>query len=265
MSSACDDCGNKDGSVSLNLMCQACKDNALFKQPPLGEDCPICFLTLPSLMTGRKYETCCGKIICSGCIHAVNKMKGDAKCPFCRVPSPKLDEERVEGNNKRVEMGDAEAIYNLGWCYAEGIHGMTQDRAKALELYHRAGELGNASAYYNIGCAYDSGNGAERDEKKAKHFYELAALGGHVKAGNNLGIYEERAGNMSIALKHYMIAAGCGHDKSLKEIREFYVNGNTTKDDYANALRTNQKYIDGIKSPQRDEAAEFDSEQYRYY
>ena len=50
---------------------------------------------------------------------------------------------------------------------------------------------------------------------------------------------------------------------SLKEIREFYVNGYATKDDYTKALRANQKYVDGIKSDQRDEAAAFDDE-YRY-
>ena len=69
---------------------------------------------------------------------------------------------------------------------------------------------------------------------------------------------------MSTSLKHFMIAAGCGYDKSLKEIREFYINGHATKDDYAKALQTYQKYVDGIKSPQRDQAAAFNS-QYRYY
>ena len=28
-------------------------DEALFKQPPLKEDCPICFLPLPSMDTGE--------------------------------------------------------------------------------------------------------------------------------------------------------------------------------------------------------------------
>ena len=81
----------------------------------------------------------------------------------------------------------------------------------------------------------------------------------------NLGIIEEEAGNMSRALKHHMIAVGLGDNDSLKEIREFYVNGNATKDDYAKALRAHQKYIDGIKSPQRDEAASaYDNDEYRY-
>ena len=104
-------------------------EESLFKQPPPNEDCPICFLTLPSLRTGRKYQTCCGKIICSGCIHAVNKMDDDGKCPFCRVPSPTSDEEMIERAKKRVEMDDAEAIYNLGCDYDEGLCGLPQARA----------------------------------------------------------------------------------------------------------------------------------------
>ena len=67
------------------------------------------------------------------------------------------------------------------------------------------------------------------------------------------------------ALKHFMMAAGCGYNNSLKKIREFYVNGHASKDDYAKALRAYQNYIDRIKSAQRDEAAAFDSEHYSYY
>ena len=260
-------CANDDGVGEEQLMCQACMDEheeALFKPPPPNEDCPICFLTLPSLHRGSKYQTCCGKIICSGCIHAVDKMSDDVKCPFCRVPTPTSGEEMIEMIKKRMEVDDAEAIYSLGCCYFNGRRGLPQDRAKALEFWHRAGELGNAAAYYNIGCSYDRGNGAE-NMKKAKHYYELAALGGDEVARYNLGCLEEEAGNMSTSLKHHIIAAGCGDNHSLKEIREFYTKGHATKDDYANALRAHQKYIDGIKSPQRDEAAAFDSDDYRYY
>ena len=264
----CQDCGNQDGINAEELgghtMCLACKDIALFKQPPPNEDCPICFLTLPSLHTGRKYKTCCGQMICSGCIHAVDKMKGDSKCPFCRAPVPRSEEDLIEMNMKHVEMDDATAIYNLGCCYHDGIYGMPQNYDKALKFWHRAGELGCAESYYNIGNAYYHGNGVEMDMKQAKHFYELAAIWGYSGARYNLGCFEEGTGNMSRALKHYMIAVGCGHDQSLKKIREFYMNGHATKDDYAKALRAYQKYIDGIKSAQRDEAAAFDSDYYRY-
>jgi len=262
-STKCPDCAN-DGGPGGQLMCQACKDIALFKQPPPNEDCPICFLTLPSFPTGLKYKSCCGKKICSGCIHAVWLMDNDAKCPFCRVPVSKSEEEMVERIKKRVGMDDADAIYSLGFYYHNGQRGFPQDSAKALEFWHRSAELGFTCAYHNIGCSYDRGNGVERDMKKAKHYWELAAIGGDCKARHNLGIVEEDAGKMSRALKHYMIAAGCGHDESLKVIREFYVNGHATKDDYAKALRAHQKYIDGIKSAQRDKAAAYDGARYRY-
>ena len=250
-------------------MCQTCKDKHeenLFREPPLGEDCPICFLTIPSLTTGSKYKACCGKIICSGCIHAVDKMDpDDAKCPFCRVPTPQSDNEIVERIKKRVEMDDAPAIHGFGYYYCGGQRGFPQDREKALEHWHRAAELGFAESYHNIGCAYYFGRGVERDLNKAKYYWELAAMMGNVSARYNLGISEMMAGDMSRALKHYMIAAGCGCSDSLKEIRELYVNGHATKVDYAKALRSHQKYVDGIKSAQRDEAAAYKNDKFRYY
>ena len=260
----CQDCAISSEQLEVHAtICQACKDAALFKQPPPNEDCPICFMPVPFMHTGRKYKSCCGKIICGGCIHAVHKMKGETKCPFCRVPAPKSNEEKLKRIKKRVEVDDANGIYNLGCFYHNGERGLPQDRDKALELWHRAGGLGYTVAYHNIGNAYYHGEGVDRDIEKAKHYYELAAIGGDVSARYCLGILEEMAGNMSSALEHYMIAGVCGYDKSLKKIKEFYVNGHAKKDDYAKALQLYQKYIDGIKSPQRDEAASY-SNRYRY-
>ena len=238
-------------------------DKKLFKQPPTHEDCPICMLLLPSLYTGSRYRSCCGKRICNGCLHAVEKRDRTGMCPFCRTPGPRIDEEAVEQNKKRMEIGDAKAIRNLGISYSRGEFGLPQDHAKALELWHRAAELGEATAYNNIGNAYLNGTGVERDEKKAVHYWELAAMGGNVKARHNLGIFEWRAGNMERALKHFMIAAGFGYTRSLEKIRLLFMNGDTTKEDYAKTLRAHQAFLDEIKSPQRDEAAAFDDD-YKY-
>ena len=103
-----------------------------------------------------------------------------------------------------------------------------------------------------------------RDEDKAKHYYELAAMGGDSDARHNLGNAERRAGNMDRSVKHYMIAAGCGNTGSLENIKRMFMNGVATKDDYIQALRAYQAYLDEIKSPQRDEAAAFD-EVHKYY
>ena len=239
-------------------------DEELFKQPPLNEECPICMIPLPTLCSGWVYQTCCGKTICRGCFYGVEKRDKVKKCPFCRIPAPESEEELIERIKKRVEAGDADAIYNMGCCYRNGDYGLQKDVDKALELWHRAGELGNAAAYANIGYAYYNGNGVERDKKMARHYDELSAIWGDVTARHNLGAAEDNACNVDRALKHYMIAAGGGRAESLTMIQKLYSNGLATKDDYTKALRAYQAYLKEIKSEQRDEAAAF-SAIYKYY
>ena len=237
------------------------RDEALFKQPPPNEDCPICMLPLPKLETGAKYRSCCGKIICSGCIRAVAIRDRKAqKCPLCRKPMA-TSKEILQQTKKRMEIGDADAIYSMGGGYYHGLYGMPQDYTKALELWHRAGELGHAEAYSQIGGAYCKGNGLERDTQKAKHYWELAAIRGSNVARHNLGA---NTCNCNIALKHFMIAAGGGEKRSLDIIQKMFKKGVATKEDYTQALRAYQAHLDKIRSPQRDEAAAFD-EQFKYY
>jgi len=245
-------------------------DEKLFKQPPpQEEDCPICFLLLPSLDSGRRYKACCGKVLCSGCCYApVFDNQGNEvdnqKCPFCRVPTPKSVEEAVEREKERVEAGDVKAIYGLGCDYYHGGGDVSQDYTKGLELFHRAGELGYAKAYTNIGSSFNIGRGVKVDKKKAIHYFELAAMGGNAIGRHNLGILEENAGNMDRAIKHYIIAAGGGFNQSTNHIKELYGYGRATKENYMKALQSYQTYLSEIKSDQRDKAAVAD-EEYRYY
>jgi len=245
-------------------------DIELFKEPPPKEDCPICFLRIPTLETGGTYYSCCGKTICSGCEYAPlydhqgNEVDNE-KCPFCRTPAPTSDEEANKREKKRVEVGDPIAIYNVGNNYREGEYGFTRDYKKALELWHRAAELGDDAAYAGIGYAYETGQGVEVDKKKAIHYFELAAMEGNVDGRHNLGCLEEKAGNMNRALKHWMIAVRSGDNKSLNGIKDLYSDGYATKEDYTKALQLYQEYLSEIKSPQRDEAAVADNEEFRYY
>ena len=244
-------------------------DEKLFKQPPPRDDCPICFLRLPSLKSGCRYQTCCGKMICCGCYYAPvydnqgNKVDNE-KCPFCRRPPSDTEEEAIEREKKRMEKDDPIAIHILGTYYSYGQHGFPQDYAKALELYHRAGELGYTEVYTNIGYAYKNGRGVEVDKSKAKHYYELAAMRGDEVARHNLGNDEWRAGNKERALKHWMIAVRSGWSTSLETIKQMCTHGRATKDDYMKALQLYQTYLGEIKSPQRDKAAA-EREDYRYY
>ena len=234
-------------------------DVELFKEHPPSEECPICFLPLPFSADERTFESCCGKIICSGCIYAMNEEERErggevCLCAFCRTPVASTDEEGVKRLRKCSESGNAYAIYQLAAYYELGMMGMPQDMTKANELYLKAGELGCVEAYCNLGYSYHFGTGVEMDKKKAQHFYELAAMNGDVSARHNLGTLEEEADNHHRAMKHFILAAKAGFKDSLDAVKEGFMKGVVTKDEYANTLRAYQQRHDEMKSKDRDKA-----------
>ena len=58
-------------------------------------------------------------------------------------------------------------------------------------------------------------------------------------------------------MKHFMVAAEAGDDNSLKSIREGYLSGHVTKDNFERALRAHKESKDEEKSDQREAAAAF--------
>jgi len=123
-------------------------------------------------------------------------------------------------------------------------------------LYLKAGELGCAYGYYNLANLYDNGKeGSVSDMKKAKQYYELSAMIGHVKARNNLGALEGNAGNEHRAMRHFVMAAKTGHKKSLDNVKRGFTKGLVTKDEYANTLRAHHERQKEIRSDARDKAA----------
>ena len=233
-------------------------DEALFKEHPPRDDCPICFLPLPLNPSETTFKSCCGKKICGGCIVAMMKESfGRGKtdlCAFCREPIPNSDEEERKQIKKLIDADNAQAFNLLAADYERGVNGMPQDFEKAEELMLRAGELGCAEAYHNLGYSYYSGEGVEADNKKAKYLFELAAMNGDVRARYNLGQMEEDAGNDNRAMKHYILAVKAGDEETLDKVKQGFTDGFVTKDDYADALRTHQKARGGMKSAMRDRA-----------
>ena len=145
-------------------------DEALFKEHPPRKDCPICFLPLSLDLAQSSFKSCCGKVICAGCIYAMmEEAHGRGKiglCAFCRKPNPSSDEERVRRITNLIETDHAHAFYVISGYYANGIMGMPQDMTKANELRLKAGELGCAEAYHNLGNSYYHGRGVEVERKK---------------------------------------------------------------------------------------------------
>ena len=65
-----------------------------------------------------------------------------------------------------AELGNAEAQYNLGYCYQAGA-GVEQNQQKAIEWYLKSADLGFNDALYQMMMAYGNGNGVEQDFEKA--------------------------------------------------------------------------------------------------
>ena len=52
---------------------------------------------------------------------------------------------------KRIALGDSMACVTMASTYLCGHLGLPTDKAKAVELYQKASELGNSDAIYNLG------------------------------------------------------------------------------------------------------------------
>ena len=234
------------------------RDEILFKQPEsthLG-DCPICCLPLPLGPQTSTLTTCCSKLICNGCDYANQNREREArleyKCAFCRKPLVKTKEEINERLMKRIEANEPVAMRYIGQDrYRDG------DYRAAFEYWTKAAELGDAYAHYRLSCLYYDGEGVEKDEKKYLHHTEQAAIGGYPEARHNLGCVEGENGRIDRAKKHWIIAAKLGFDNSLECVKKLYQAGNISKEDYATALRGHKAAIEAMKSPQREEAAEY--------
>ena len=120
------------------------------------EECPICMLTLPINANESSFFSCCGKMLCNGCIYAMNMSEGKDLCPFCRTPLPS-NEEYIKRLKALMDNGNADAYYCLGNEHAQGMNNISQDWNKACKLYLKAGELGCSTGYYNLGSLYYHG------------------------------------------------------------------------------------------------------------
>ena len=267
------ECGGCDLVKYCSVECQedhrsqheeACKkraaelrDELLFKQPESTHmgDCPICCLPLPLDTKKSNMNTCCSKIFCKGCVLA-NSVREDEQslefsCPFCRKPSAKTEEEADKQMMKRIEANDPVAISE--WGGKQYIKGEYQI---AFEYWSKAAELGVAQAHFHLAVLYQEGVGVEKDEGKEIHHLEEAAIGGHPYARRCLGCVENDNGNIERAIKHWIIAAKLGDDRSIKCLMEAFKLGCLSKEDLTAALRAHKAAVDATTSPQRNIAEE---------
>ncbi|EJK56022.1 hypothetical protein THAOC_24160 [Thalassiosira oceanica] len=143
---------------------------------------------------------------------------------------------------------------HLGDKYCHGKNGLQKDMRKALELWTEAAELGSLKALFILGVVHHTGEGVEKNMAKAAEFYTKAAMQGCPLSRHNLGCIEDGHGNYNRAVKHFLISAKMGHEKSVESIKKMFTAGNATKEPYAEALKGYQDAVEEMKSHDRDEA-----------
>ena len=246
----------KEREKALKFNTQA-DEEELFKNPP-WPDCPLCSLPLPSEPQGSTYLVCCGTTICGGCVYEMDRKAGgriNRKCGVCSMPPENSLDEHLERFNTRIDKhNDPLACNYLGVYYKNGNMGVPKDITKALALWEKGGELGSKEALGNLGGTYDDGNGVKYNSTKARYYLELAAMKGNIASRHNLGCLERREGKNKRAVKHWMISAAQGGEKSLETIQQEIKVGNATQDEYETALRSYQNTMKRAKSKSREKA-----------
>ncbi|MGH7391696.1 MAG: tetratricopeptide repeat protein [Candidatus Rokuibacteriota bacterium] len=87
------------------------------------------------------------------------------------------DDQARRWYEKAANAGSVVAKYYLGWFYWD-----RRDFALARTWWERAAQDGSVAALYRLGGMYDFGEGVERDEARARSYYEQAAARGHLFA-----------------------------------------------------------------------------------
>ena len=252
-------------------------DEALFKDPPPMEDCPICFLPMPVRLFSsaslppatlsyvpisnfaianqelasepmEKYYCVAGKRICRGCVHSFSKTGNDGKCPFCNSDRDIESDKVLKEVLNRVEANDPTSIFMLADSYYQGLNGVQQDRAKALELLTKAADLGCSKAHNNLGVIYEGAG----DKKKAKFHGEAAAMAGDEVARCNLGIIEAQSGNMERAIKHFTIAASAGDYRAMNILIPSFQSGRFSRESSNSTLTAYNNSCAELRSEARD-------------
>lgn len=147
-----------------------------------------------------------------------------------------------------ADLGNAQAMNNLGVQYGRGRGGLTQDYAKALEWYEKAASKGMAKPMENIAWLYANGNGVQRDLAKARDWFEKAADLGLPSAMARVGIlYIDGVGvprDLDKGREWLMRAAQKNHPTSVMDVGRLHERGLGVPKDIAEAIRWYEKAVD---------------------
>lgn len=161
--------------------------------------------------------------------------------------------QRQEFTKEQIAQG--EQLTKVGSNYYYGRNGVEKNRVKALEYYKQAAELGNVEAIYNVGMCAKLGQGCQKDSVTASYYFyqaaqkdyelsfeELKALAeaGIPEAQNRLGICYKQGHATKIVEKNaaywYHQAAKQGNPYAQYNLGMCYNDGKGVKQNTQEAL-----------------------------
>ncbi len=129
--------------------------------------------------------------------------------------------------------GDSSGCVSLGYLYDYGEGGVSEDRARAAELYQRACDAKNGAGCGDLASLYSSGRGAKagiaKDPAKAVEYYSRGCALKHAKSCYNLGVDyqmgERVAKNDTRAAELYDIACRADDAEACNNLGFMYGSG----------------------------------------
>jgi len=146
------------------------------------------------------------------------------------------DKDNFVNCKKAAELGLADAQYNLGKMYRNGL-GVNQNDEQALSWYLKSAKQGDASAQYILGIMHSQGEGTDQDKQQARLWAQKAANQGFSEAQYFLGTMYDSQGQDVIqddkqAFLWYQKAAKQGHVFALFNLGNMYYAGQEVEQDF---------------------------------
>ena len=246
--------------------------------PDPQDECVLCCYPLPLKLKEIQYKTCCGEVICHGCIIAQRRtliigtnvkkpIKGSTEeelefktmltsklrvvCPFCRARSSTKKEELLKRLHTRInKYKDPIAMRILGTYYNEGEYGLSKNPKKAEELLKRSYDLGDPTAASLLAELYSE---HIPDQARELKYSEEGARRGNCFCMRVLACKADRSGNYK-EVKRLSIAAACsGDDQAMYNLMEYF-----PLDDMKTTRHAHKVANDKVKSEPREYAMRYE-------
>ena len=105
--------------------------------------------------------------------------------------------QNIQQIREKANKGDAYSLYLMGYSYANGVNGVTQDLPQARSWFKRSADSGYGAAAYYMGCYYFYGEGVSKNVDEALRWFTKASELGMSEAKSMIAACKKYANSYS--------------------------------------------------------------------